>query len=274
MKIFFCEEKKIVDLRTYKLKILRNMLLIILLVIAICLFTYLLVKLIDKYLSAKARPFVSIILGLVTLFFFYLIYASIMEPIKFDAEKNRRYEVAVNKLLDIKKAQSAHKSIKGTYAANYDELVKFIESEKFEIIERRDTAVPDVARNAAHNLPNGEGGYYKDVVITKSLGFVSVKDSLFKNSSRYKEFKTVKIADFEVPVKMTAGSIMVKDKAFPTLEVVIDKNDILKGMDEELLKQEKKKKSIEEINGDKIILGSTTDITLTGNWPKKYGNNE
>ena len=32
--------------------------------------------------------------------------------------------------------------------------------------------------------------------------------------------------------------------------------------------------SIDEINGDKIILGSLEEVTLTGNWPKKYGNNE
>ena len=51
-------------------------------------------------------------------------------------------------------------------------------------------------------------------------------------------------------------------------------NAILKGMDEYLLEQEKKKKSIDEINGDKITLGSLEDVTLTGNWPKKYGSNE
>ncbi len=275
MKIFFCEEKKIVDLRTYKLKKIKSqMLKLAIFFVLLIVLILVLVKVFDKFATPKNRIFISIFLGLVTIFFGYLIYASIMAPIKFDQEKVRRYEAAVNKLLDIKKAQVAHKAIKGTYAANYDDLVKFIESEKFEILERKDSAVPDVARNAAFGLPNGEGGYYKDIVITKSLGFVSVKDSLFKNTDRYKKFSAVKIADFEVPVKMTVGSVMVKEKAFPTLEVVIDKNDILKGMDEELLKQEKKKKSIEEINGDKIILGSTTDITLTGNWPKKYGNNE
>jgi len=84
----------------------------------------------------------------------------------------------------------------------------------------------------------------------------------------------VKIKDFEVPVDMKTSSIIVKDKAFPTLQVEIDKNAVLKGMDEELLEQEKKKKAIDEINGDKIVLGSLEDVTLTGNWPKKYGSNE
>jgi hypothetical protein len=33
-------------------------------------------------------------------------------------------------------------------------------------------------------------------------------------------------------------------------------------------------KSIDEINGDKITLGSLEEAALTGNWPKKYGNND
>ena len=233
-----------------------------------------LVKLFDKIATPKNRIFFSILLWIVTGIFGYLIYSSVMAPIRFDEEKEVRFETAVNKMLDIKKSQLAYKSLKGNYAPTFDSLVKFIESERFEIIERKDTSVPDVARNAAFGLTNGEGGYFKDIVVTKSLGFKSVKDSLFNNSERYKRMNVLKISDFEIPVKMTASSIIVKDKAFPTLLVEIDKNEVLKGMDEDLLAQEKKKKSIDEINGDKIVLGSLEDVTLTGNWPKKYGKND
>jgi hypothetical protein len=235
---------------------------------------FVLVKIFDKIATPKNRIFFSILLWIITGIFGYLIYNSVMAPIRFDEEKEVRFETAVNKMLDIKKSQLAYKSIKGNYAPTFDSLVKFIETERFEIIERKDTSVPDVARNAAFGLTNGEGGYFKDIVVTKSLGFKSVKDSLFKNSERYKRLNTVKIADFEVPVSMKTSSIVVKDKAFPTLEVTIDKNEVLKGMDEDLLEQEKKINSIDEINGDKITLGSLEDVSLTGNWPKKYGSNE
>lgn len=235
---------------------------------------FVLVKVFDKIATPKNRIFFSILLWIVVGVFGYLIYGSVMAPIRFDEEKAIRYETAVNKIQDIKKAQLAYKSLRGNYASTFDSLVKFIESERFEIIERKDTSVPDVARNAAFGLSNGEGGYFKDIVVTKSLGFKSVKDSLFKDSDRYKRMNTVKIKDFEVPVSMKTSSVIVKDKAFPTLQVLIDKNAILKGMDEDLLEQEKKKKSIDEINGDQIQLGSLEDVTLTGNWPKKYGSNE
>ena len=235
---------------------------------------FVLVKVFDKIATPKNRIFFSILLWIVTGVFGYLIYNSVMAPIRFDQEKEVRFETAVSKMLDIKKSQLAYKSIRGNYAPTFDSLVNFIETERFEILTRKDTSVPDVARNAAFGLANGEGGYFKDVVVTKSLGFKAVKDSLFKDSERYKRMNVVKISDFEVPVKMTSGSIVVKNKAFPTLQVEIDKNAILKGMDEDLLEQEKKKKSIDEINGDRILLGSLEDVSLTGNWPKKYGSNE
>ncbi|WP_338410461.1 hypothetical protein [uncultured Flavobacterium sp.] len=233
-----------------------------------------LVKIFDKVATAKNRIYFSSILGLISLIFGYLIYSSVMAPIRFDQEKELRFETAVAKMIDIKKAQMAYKSINGKYTSSFDSLMLFVDSEKFEIIERKDSSVPDVARNAAFGLSNGEGGYFKEVVITKSLGFTSVKDSLFKNSDRYKKLNFVKINDFDVPVSMVASYILVKNKSFATLKVEIDKNLVLKGMDEDLLEQEKKKKSIDEINGDKIILGSLEDVSLTGNWPKKYGNNE
>ena len=55
---------------------------------------------------------------------------------------------------------------------------------------------------------------------------------------------------------------------------IIDKNALLKDLDQELVKQENKVESIDEINGPQIILVSLEEVTLTGNWPKKYGNNE
>ncbi|WP_339836900.1 hypothetical protein [uncultured Flavobacterium sp.] len=238
---------------------------------------FVLVKVFDKIATPKNRIFFSILLWIVAGVFGYLIYSSVMAPIRFDEEKAIRYETAVNKMQDIKKSQMAYKSIKGNYAPTFDSLINFIETAQFEIITRKDTSVPDVARNAAFRITtdaSGKGGYFKDVVVTKSLGFKSVKDSLFKESERFKRMSILKINDFEVPVSMKTSSIIVKDKAFPTLQVEIDKNAVLKGMDEDLLEQEKKKKSIDEINGDKIVLGSLEDVTLTGNWPKRYGSNE
>ncbi len=246
-------------------------------VIITCIVAVVLVKLIDKFLPAKAKTIVSVALWGICFFISYLIFASIMKPIEFKQEKEARYEIAVKTMLDIKKLQSGYKSVNGKFAENFDELIKFVEEGQFEIISRKDTVVIDAARNAAFGITvgaDGVGGFYKDIVITEKLGSVSVKDSLFKNSDRYKRLNVVKVGSIEVPVTMKTGLVSRNDMNISVFEAKIDKNALLKDLDQELVKNENKVESIDDINGPQIILGSLEDVSLTGNWPKKYGNNE
>jgi amino acid transporter len=252
-------------------------LLIFIYVIITCIVAVVLVKLIDKFLPANARTFVSIALWVVCFFIAYLIYASIMKPIEFNKEKEARYEIAVKTMLDIKKLQTGYKSVHGKFAENFDELIKFVEEGQFEIISRKDTVIIDAARNAAFGITvgaDGVGGFYKDVVLTDKLGSVSVKDSLFKNSDRYKKLNVVKIGNIKVPVIMKTGLVNRNDMNISVFEAKIDKNALLKDLDQDLVKNENKVESIDEINGPEIILGSLEEVSLTGNWPKKYGSNE
>ena len=165
------------------------------------------------------------------LFLVYLIYASIMKPIEFQNEKEARYEVAVKTMLDIKKLQTGYKSVHGKYADTFDELVKFVENGEFEIISRRDTAVIDAAKNAAFGIKvgaDGVGGFFKDEVIITKLGTVKVKDSLFKNSDRYKRLNVVKVGEVEVPVVMKTGVVSRNDMNLSVFQAIIDKNALLK----------------------------------------------
>src|SRR5690606_16548826 len=122
-------------------------LVIIVVVLALAIFG--IVKLLDKNTNTKLKPVISIVLWIVTFVFGYLIYESIQDPIRFDKLKEKRFQVAVNKMLDIKAVQQAYKSINGKYTDNLDSLITFIENEKFTIIERKDTSVIDVEKNAA-----------------------------------------------------------------------------------------------------------------------------
>ncbi|MBC8884493.1 hypothetical protein H9X57_17310 [Flavobacterium piscinae] len=119
-------------------------LVIIVVVLALAIFG--IVKLLDKNTNTKLKPIISIVLWAVTILFGYLIYESIQDPIRFDKLKEKRFQVAVNKMLDIKAVQQAYKSINGKYTDNLDTLISFIENEKFTIIERKDTSIIDVEK--------------------------------------------------------------------------------------------------------------------------------
>lgn len=253
------------------------MLKIAIFIVLLLVIIFALVKLIDKFVSAKVRPILSIVLWVISVGLAYMIYASVMKPIEFKKEKERRYEAAVSKMMDIKKAQMGYKTVHKEFADSFEKLVNFIENEKFAIVSRKDTSVIDAAKNAAFRITTdatGQGGFFKDIVIIDTLGYVTVKDSLFKNSDRYKRLNVVKFGNIEVPVKLEASSIVRNDTKVPVFRAEIDKNALLSDLDQELVAQENKVESIDEINGDKIILGSLEEAVVTGNWPKKYGSNE
>ena len=73
---------------------------------------------------------------------------------------------------------------------------------------------------------------------------------------------------------MKTGLVNRNDMNISVFQAKIDKNALLKDLDQELVKNENKVESIDEINGKEIILGSLEEVSLTGNWPKKYGSNE
>lgn len=236
-----------------------------------------LVKLIDKFVSPKGRTIVSVVLWIVSLFLGYMIYSSVMKPIEFEKTKTERYEMAVRKMLDIKKAQSGYKSVYGKYADSFEELVRFIDNEKFSILSRRDTIVIDAAKNKAFGMvvdASGEGGFFKDIVKIDTLGTVTVKDSLFKNTDRYKNMNQVKVGDLIVPISLKTSHIVRNETKVSTFQCIIDKNLLLSDLDQDLVNSENKVEGIDKINGGQIILGSLEDASVTGNWPKKYGSNE
>lgn len=247
------------------------MLTLVLIVIAIIIAIFALVKVIDKFVKPQLKPVISIVLWLLTALFAYLIYESIQAPIKFDRLKEGRYKVAVNRFQDIKKVQQAFKSIKGRYSDNMDEIVNFVENEYFVILERKDSSVADVERNKAFGLTEG---YYKDIVVTREIARVRVKDSLFRDSDRYKRLNLVRVDGLEAPIAMTAGFIDRNDIKVPVFEARLRKRDLFTDQDADLVAKEDKVKSVEGIDGEFIILGSMEEVNLTGNWPKKYGNNE
>lgn len=66
----------------------------------------------------------------------YLLVNSIQEPIKFKAEKDRRQNAVVDKLITIRKTQEFHRDItNGTFANSFDSLKHVLETGNFRNIK-------------------------------------------------------------------------------------------------------------------------------------------
>jgi hypothetical protein len=267
------EKKKCKFALSKKKQKMTYLVLLAILIVLIALMIFV-VKFFNKNEKSSLKTVVIAVFWFTTLLFAYLIYNSIQAPIKFDKLKESRFQVAVNKLIDLKNVQTAHKAVKGRYTDNFDELIQFVENDYFTLLERKDSSVNDIKMNKAFGLANNGTNYMKDTLIIKVIGKVLVKDSLFKDSDRYKRLNVLRVDQQEAPVSMQAGFIEKNDTKIPVFKASINKADLLKDQDSDLVAKEAKVVSVDGINGPEIILGSMEEVNLNGNWPKKYGKNE
>jgi len=202
----------------------------------------------------------ELFLWVLSIFFASQIYSSINGPIKFNQVKNERYTEVIDRLKDIRSAQIAHKDVNGFYANNFDSLVSFIDNGIFTLIEKRDSSYLEYNRTYRIDM-------LKEVEIVDTLGFVSVKDSLFGNTESYKMMAKVPIDGTDSEFSINADIIDKNGYQVPVFEVKVRKDIVLFDQNKDLLDQENKVISVDGVNGPEIILGSMTDVSTSGNWP-------
>jgi len=204
---------------------------------------------------------IQIVLWIASLFFAYKIYDSINGPIKFNQTKNERYAKVIDRLKDIRRSQIAHKDVKGVFSNNFDSLVKFIDEGYFTLIEKRDSSYMEYDRTYRIDM-------LREVIVIDTLGTVSVKDSLFKNTTRYKNMAYIPIDGVQDSMfKINAEVINKNGYKVPVFEVKVSKNVILFDQDPDLVKQENETVSVDGVNGSEIVLGSLSNVSTNGNWP-------
>jgi len=203
---------------------------------------------------------IQAILWILSIFFSYKIYDSINGPLNFNSIKNERYSKVINKLKLIRKAQIAHKDVKGLYCNNFDSLTKFIDEGIFTLIEKRDSSYMEYDRTYRIDM-------LREVIVIDTLGYFAVKDSLFSDSNAYLDFATVPVEGIDAKFEIKADIIDKNGYNVPVFEVKVSKNIVLYDQDKDLIRIENETVSVDGVNGPAIILGSLTDVSTNGNWP-------
>ena len=201
------------------------------------------------------------LLWILIIFFSYKIYDSINGPIKFNEVKNKRYADVINRLKTIRKAQIAHKDVKGVFSNNFDSLIKFIDEGIFTLIEKRDSSYLEYDRVYRIDM-------LREIIVVDTLGTVNVKDSLFKQNEEYKKMAFIPVKGVEDSIFEIKSMIIDKNGyKVPVFEVKVSKNIVLFDQNKDLLKQENETISVDGVNGPEIILGSLSNVSTNGNWP-------
>lgn len=241
------------------------MLNVILVVVGLILLTIGIVWVIDKFVPKKLKPVLNIVLWGLIVFLGYLTFMSVYGEIQFNKTKEQRYQKVIVKLKDIRDAQLAHRTVTKKFAGDFNSLVKFIDTAKFTITQRRDSTIID------EELTRRFGGVEttKDIVIIDTLAFVPVKDSLFGADTRYKTMMNLPegVGPAGTKFKMEAGRLD-GGKGIPVFEASVDKAVILHDQEKNLVAKEEEVMSVDGVRGPKLKVGSMDEADTNGNWPK------
>ncbi|WP_262420298.1 hypothetical protein [Flagellimonas meishanensis] len=239
------------------------MLNLILIVVLIFLVTIGLVFVIDRFLPQKIKPFLVLGFGLLSIFLGYKIYQSVNAPIEFNKVRQERFSKVIAKLKDIRDSQEAYKVVNGKYANDFNSLVQFIDTANFTITQQRDSSFMRFDKVYQIELQ-------QDTVVIDTLGFIKIRDSLFRDSDRYKTMMNVPYAQNDEKFEMKADIIDKSGYKAAVFEAKVKKDIILYDQPEDLRTRENAHQSVEEVNGTEIKVGSLTDVSTNGNWPPIY----
>lgn len=229
-------------------------------ILAAVLVAVLIAIVIVKFLPLKLRWIASILLLALSVFLVVKIWGGIMEPINFNKDKVKKFAKVVENLKIIRDAQVKHFEVTGKYTKDKAALIQFIDTAQLALTETTTIVEKE----------NRGGGIIVDVEKRKTdtIGFEPVS-KYFKDKDYKNMFKVPGVEGKEFDVEI--GTVeKVQGLVVPTFFVKTEKKDILKGMNESLVKQELEAIATDQIKGEYVSVGSLEEVTTGGNWPPSY----
>ncbi|MFH1121410.1 MAG: hypothetical protein V1775_16445 [Bacteroidota bacterium] len=192
----------------------------------------------------------KIVLAIVVIVLGYLLYSSIMKPIRFQEEIDSRNMQIVNKLKDVRTAQNFFKQFNNHYTSSFDTLFDFLRTGKIPVVKM----VADPTDTT----------YTRS--ITDTIGFIPIADSLY---SKRPDFKMEDMAiipfsegrKFEMKTaKIDKGGVIVS-----VIEILVPYEYYLYDLDkQDVINLAERQKGINRFPG--IKMGSLTEASVDGNW--------
>ena len=146
----------------------------------------------------------KILLSVAVVLLAYMCYRSIMGPIEFKDERDRRENLIKARLIDIRKAQIEYKNIHKVHAANFDELSKFLKDEKLPFLIKEGVLTDE-------QLEKGmtEKEAVKKGLIRRDSVWVTAVDTLFGKGYNVDDLRNVPGANVQFTMDtatLTSGS--------------------------------------------------------------------
>jgi len=173
----------------------------------------------------------QIVLIAIAVIFGFLIFKSIESPIEFERAKDTRYNATIQRLKDIRKAESAYKDVYGRYTGSWDTLINFVKHDSLRLV-RRIGMLTDSMIEAGWNE---ETAIKKGRIIRDTIR-IGVLDSIFGRSYPIEKIKYVPVqdtvAEFHLGATIIATGSGIK---VPVFEAKAHNNTILRNLDRQMV---------------------------------------
>jgi hypothetical protein len=206
-------------------------------------------------IRSMTKKIIQIALSLIIVFLAFMVYRSIMEPVRYKTEREARERKVVERLKDIRSAQSVFKSVNGRYTADFDSLINFLQSGTLPVVLKIGNTPDTLTETEALKLG----------IIRRDTSYVSVMDSLFSNIEyNLSDLPFIPFSKGE-RFELEAGHVDKGGYQVPVVECRAHYNTFLKGMDKQAtLNHIDRIEKLEKYTGLKF--GNMFDASLDGNW--------
>lgn len=211
---------------------------------------------------------ISFLFLAIAIFTGYTLFDSIMNPIRFNIEMNKRYQETVDELKIVRTGQIAFKNEYNKYSPHLDSLKYFVETGSMTVI-RKEGQVPDsIYLQAGNNLEKAERRALELGMIKRDTIKVNIIDTLFQNYDMAR-FGIVPFTE-GLKFEMDTASIEAGGLRINIFEAKISNLELLKGLDKQLILN-LDDDAIQNSKYPGLKVGSLEENNNNeGNWDKEY----
>lgn len=189
----------------------------------------------------KSKTIIQILLGLVIIGLAVALYLSIMKPVKFDNEYNKRREACAEKLKAIRTLEEAYKNTYGCYTGSFDTLFnRLMNEDSLKVVNKNinyDKIPEDVEIDEMTEADQIKAGY-----VTRITEYVNPIENLRKSGKfnltdeeilnlRYVPYPRDQKNEFE----LKSGFIEKSGYQLPVFQCLVNMDVLLSDLDEQLV---------------------------------------
>jgi hypothetical protein len=175
------------------------------------------------------KKVIQIVLAIAIVVLAYLVWESIQTPIRFNKEKDKRYEATIQKMKDIRTAQLAFKDEYGHFTGCFDTLINFIETDSMKVVKAEGSLSDEL-------LEQGwtEAIAVQEGLIKRDTFRIAIKDTLFSDNFKAKNLWKVPSTKNDT-IELATSKVTVSNTKVNVFEAKVHNDVLLHGLDEQLI---------------------------------------